>query len=51
MTGAWQVSKRNEAECADRAGYDDLYDANLSLTTDVKLLFKTVAVVVHGTGY
>ena len=51
MTGAWQVSKRNEAVFAERAGYDDHYDAKLSLATDVGLLFKTVAVVVHGTGY
>ncbi len=51
MTGAWQVSKRNEAEFAERAGYDDDYDAKLSLATDVKLLFKTVTVVVNGTGY
>lgn len=51
MTGPWQVSKRNEAEFADRAGYDDLYDANLSFATDANLLFKTAAVVVHGTGY
>ncbi len=51
MTGAWQVSKRNEGEFAERAGYDDYYDAKLSLPTDLKLLLKTVAVVVRGTGY
>jgi len=51
MTGIWQVSKRNESEFAERASYDDLYDAELSFTTDARLLFKTVAVVANGTGY
>lgn len=51
MTGPWQVSKRNESEFVERAGYDDYYDAGLSFTTDIKLLIKTVAVVLHGTGY
>ena len=51
MTGPWQVSKRNEGEFAERAGYDDYYDARLSFIADARLLFKTVAVVAHGTGY
>ena len=51
MTGLWQVSKRNEGEFAERAGYDDHYDVTLSLPTDAKILFRTVAVVFHGTGY
>ncbi len=51
VTGNWQVSKRNEGEFAERAKYDDLYDTTLSFWTDVKILFKTVAVVIRGTGY
>ncbi|MGI9390950.1 MAG: sugar transferase [Boseongicola sp.] len=51
ITGPWQVTKRNESEFAERAGYDDLYDLELSFVTDFRLLFKTVAVVVRGTGY
>lgn len=50
MTGSWQVSKRNQSEFSERAYFDDGYDVTLSLWTDIKLLFKTAAVVARGTG-
>jgi len=50
LTGSWQVSERNLSEFAERAEYDDAYDAELSLVADMRLLFKTVAVVIRGTG-
>jgi len=50
MTGLWQVSKRNESEFAARAAFDDTYNTELTLWTDVKILFKTAFVVVRGTG-
>ena len=50
ITGPWQVSKRNQSSFADRAQYDLDYDQSLSFTTDLCLLFKTVRVVMNGTG-
>ncbi len=51
ITGPWQVSKRNESSFADRANFDQDYDRNVSLTTDLGLLIKTVRVVLRATGY
>ncbi|NNL17815.1 MAG: sugar transferase [Boseongicola sp.] len=51
MTGLWQVSKRNQTDFADRAYYDDAYDASLSAWQDIRILGKTVHVVLRGTGY
>ena len=50
ITGPWQVSKRNQSTFADRANYDQDYENTLSFATDINLLFKTVRVVLHGTG-
>ena len=50
LTGPWQVSARNETEFSERAYYDDLYDRRLSLLMDLKILAKTVLVVLRGTG-
>ncbi|SMX23448.1 UDP-glucose:undecaprenyl-phosphate glucose-1-phosphate transferase [Boseongicola aestuarii] len=50
MTGLWQVSKRNQTEFADRAYYDDSYDLSLSAWQDLKILAKTMSVVIRGTG-
>lgn len=50
ITGAWQTSGRNKTTFAARAEYDTDYERNLSLSTDVTLLFKTVGVVVKATG-
>lgn len=51
LTGLWQVSDRNACEFIGRVYYDEMYDRTLSLKTDVQVLFKTVSVVLRGTGY
>lgn len=51
ITGLWQVSDRNHCEFRERAQYDDLYERQVSLVTDLKILLRTVRVVLRGTGY
>jgi len=51
ITGLWQISDRNDSSFAARAGFDNRYLATLSLSGDVTILFRTVMVVVRGTGY
>lgn len=51
LTGFWQISDRNECRFADRVRFDDAYSRVVSLRTDLTVLFKTVSVVLHGTGY
>ena len=51
ITGLWQISERNEASFAERAGFDSRYLASLSLSQDVSILLRTVSVVLRGTGY
>lgn len=51
ITGSWQVSERNESSFADRARYDTEYFRTLSFRADLKILWKTVSVVLRGTGY
>lgn len=51
LTGFWQISDRNECRFADRVRFDNAYDRCVSLRTDVGVLFRTVAVVLRGTGY
>ncbi|MBV2359615.1 sugar transferase [Thalassococcus sp. CAU 1522] len=50
VTGFWQVSVRNESSFAERANFDTAYLRELSFKTDLKVLFKTVQVVLRGTG-
>ncbi len=50
VTGSWQVSERNESSFAERAGYDDAYDMNVSFAGDLRILSQTVGVVLKGTG-
>ncbi|WP_323767476.1 sugar transferase [Antarctobacter sp.] len=50
ITGYWQVSVRNESSFAQRAGFDTAYLEQLSLFNDLRVLFKTVRVVLRGTG-
>ncbi|MHA7869120.1 MAG: sugar transferase [Salipiger thiooxidans] len=50
ITGFWQTSVRNESSFAERAGFDTAYLRDLSLRTDLKVLARTVRVVIHGTG-
>lgn len=51
ITGYWQTSGRNDTTFESRADYDDAYDAELSLATDIKVLSRTVGVVMKCTGY
>lgn len=51
LTGFWQVSNRNHCRFVDRARYDNAYHASMSLRTDVALIWRTMGVVLRGTGY
>lgn len=51
ITGPWQVSARNECEFRSRAKYDGIYARNLSFSTDILLILRTIRVVLKGTGY
>ncbi|MRU16105.1 sugar transferase [Roseovarius sp. A21] len=51
ITGAWQVSDRNENSFAHRATIDTGYDSSLSFLEDLKIIAKTVGVVLRRTGY
>lgn len=50
LTGFWQVSDRNRSSFASRAVYDNRYAAELGMWTDLKILFRTIGVVVRATG-
>lgn len=51
LTGLWQISERNNCSFAERARYDELYGATVSAATDVRTMFRTIGVVLGGTGY
>lgn len=51
ITGFWQTSGRNGTTFEARADYDEAYEANLSLATDIRVLSRTVGVVMKCTGY
>ena len=50
ITGAWQISERNQTSFAARAKYDTEYDTLLSFSCDVGILAKTVGVVLRAKG-
>ena len=50
ITGHWQTAGRNDTTFAARADYDAHYEAALSFSTDLKILWRTVSVVAKGTG-
>lgn len=50
ITGAWQVSGRNDASYAMRVELDKAYVDRLSFVEDVKILFLTVPAVLKATG-
>lgn len=50
VTGFWQVSDRHETGFHERAAYDRDYYQKMSLKTDLKVLWQTVAVVLGGKG-
>ncbi len=51
ITGAWQVSSRNESSFAERAEFDADYNRSLSFKEDLRIITATVGVVVKGTGH
>ena len=51
ITGLWQVSDRNDCTFHERVLFDDAYDQDLSLKMDLSILWRTVGVVIRGTGY
>lgn len=51
LTGSWQVSERNASTFASRAEFDTSYAEDLTLRTDLGILYATVGVVVRATGY
>jgi lipopolysaccharide/colanic/teichoic acid biosynthesis glycosyltransferase len=51
ITGFWQVSNRNHCRFAGRARYDNAYFKAMSLPTDAAVIWRTVGVVLRGTGY
>lgn len=50
LTGSWQVSERHTSTFAERATYDDAYEENVTFANDVRILGKTVGVVLRCTG-
>ena len=51
ITGYWQTSVRNESSFSQRAFFDKAYFADLSFMTDLKVLLRTVGVVLRATGH
>lgn len=50
ITGYWQTSGRNQTTFAARAEFDAVYEEGVALSTDLRILLRTVSVVVKGTG-
>ena len=50
ITGYWQTSGRNQTTFEARAEYDTVYEEGLALSTDLRILLRTVSVVLKGTG-
>ncbi len=50
LTGSWQVSARHTSDFAERAVYDDAYEADVTFANDARILSKTVGVVLRCTG-
>ena len=51
LTGSWQVLARNDKAFKTRRAFDAAYQAQHDLREDLVLLWRTVGVVVRGTGY
>jgi lipopolysaccharide/colanic/teichoic acid biosynthesis glycosyltransferase len=50
VSGYWQVSDRHGSEFVCRVHYDEKYDREISLATDLVLMLRTLNVVLRGTG-
>ncbi len=51
ITGLWQISDRNKCEFRDRAKFDEDYERVISFGSDIRILARTLGVVLRGTGY
>ena len=51
ITGLWQTAGRNRTTFAARAEFDAVYEAQVTLTQDLQVLWRTVNVVLNATGY
>jgi len=50
ISGLWQVTERNDADFEQRAAIDARYAATLSFANDLRLVWKTIKVVIRSTG-
>jgi exopolysaccharide production protein ExoY len=50
MSGFWQVSDRNDGDFTGRVRFDEMYDREVSLQTDLRVIVQTFTVVLRGTG-
>ncbi|MDH2326761.1 sugar transferase [Cereibacter sp. SYSU M97828] len=50
VTGLWQTAGRHKTTFAARADFDTQYARDLSFLNDLRILWRTVAVVLRGTG-
>ena len=50
ITGFWQISVRNESSFRERALFDRSYHQQLSFRTDLRVMLRTVGVVIKATG-
>lgn len=50
VTGYWQTAGRNKTTFEARAEFDTAYEAEVGLMTDLRILARTVGVVLKGTG-
>lgn len=50
LTGYWQISDRSKSAFETRVAHDERYFAEMSLWTDLKIIFRTVGVLLKGTG-
>lgn len=50
VTGYWQTSGRNKTTFQARADFDAAYEEDAGLLTDLRILARTVGVVLKGTG-
>jgi undecaprenyl-phosphate galactose phosphotransferase len=50
LSGLWQVSGRSDLDYAERAKLDATYVQNWSLTSDLKILLRTVPAVLSRVG-
>jgi len=50
ITGFWQIAARNESSFRERAQFDRSYFQQISLATDLRVIARTVGVVMKATG-